>query len=309
MENRQESNAGYVKLYRSGELFARVEALRNRLRECVICPHHCKVDRLAGERGFCRTGYHPVVASYGPHFGEERFLVGTKGSGTVFFSYCVMRCVFCQNYEISQLGEGKETSTDALAEIMLSLQHRGCHNINLVSPSHVVPQIVEAVNKAAAKGLRIPLVYNTGGYDDVETLRLLDGIIDIYMPDIKFADNEKARKYTGCQSYFDVARLALKEMYRQVGDLELDDQGVAVRGLLVRHLVMPNDVPDSEIVLKFLAEEISTNTVVNIMAQYYPVYRAFAYPELSRRITREEYSKVVKAARDLHLDRVMVSWW
>ncbi len=303
------SNAGYVKLYRSGELSARAEALRKLLKKCTLCPHRCGVDRLSGERGFCKTGYLPVIASYGPHFGEEKFLVGTKGSGTIFFTYCVMRCVFCQNYDISQLGEGQEVKTDTLAEVMLSLQHQGCHNINLVSPSHVVPQIVEAVNKAAQRGLVVPLVYNTGGYDDIETLKLLEGIVDIYMPDLKFADNEKARKYTGCGSYFDIARTALKEMHRQVGDLELDPQGLAVKGLIVRHLVMPNGVADSEKVLEFLANEISLNTVVNIMAQYYPAFKAASYPEISRRINRQEYLQVVEAARGLSLHRVLISRW
>jgi len=309
VEGHRASNAGYVRLHHSGELAVRAQALKNRLRKCVICPHHCGVDRLAGERGLCKTGYHPVVASYGPHFGEEEFLVGTKGSGTVFFSYCVMRCVFCQNYAISQLGEGKEVDIDTLAEIMLSLQGRGCHNINLVSPSHVVPQIVEAVTEAVKRGLKVPLVYNTGGYDDVETLKLLEGIVDIYMPDLKFADNEKARRYTGCRSYFDIAKKAIKEMHRQVGDLELDGQGIAVKGLIVRHLVMPNDVADSEKVLEFLAHEISPNTVVNVMAQYYPAFKAVAYPEISRRISRQEYLRVVEVARGLSLHRALLSRW
>ncbi|NSW82030.1 MAG: radical SAM protein [Syntrophothermus sp.] len=288
---------------------ARVEELKNRLRCCNTCPHHCEVDRLAGERGFCRTGSNPVVASYGPHFGEESVLVGSKGSGTIFFTYCVMRCVFCQNFEISQLGEGEEITTEALADIMISLQRRGCHNINLVSPTHVIPMIVEAVYLAVPKGLAVPLVYNTGGYEDVATLKLLDSIIDIYMPDVKFADNQKARKYTGCRSYFDVAKAAIREMHRQVGDLKIDSQGLAVKGLLVRHLVLPNNLADSEAVLKFLAEDISPNTVVNIMAQYHPAYRTSHYPELARRIRREEYAHVVEFARALGMDRAMFSLW
>lgn len=301
--------SGYRKLYETGELSGKVEVLKEQLRDCKICPHRCQVNRMEGELGICRTGYYPVVSSYGPHFGEERCLVGKGGSGTVFFSRCVMRCVFCQNYEISQLGEGSEIAPKDLADIMLALEARGCHNINLVSPTHVVPQIAEAVEKAVPKGLTVPLVYNSGGYDEVATLKALEGIVDIYMPDLKFADNEKAKRYTKCKDYFEVAQRAIKEMHRQVGDLKIDEKGLAVKGILVRHLVMPGNLAYSEKVLEFIAGEISRDTVINIMAQYYPTYKAWDYPELARPITKSEYLKVVETAKKLGLRRAIISSW
>ena len=231
--------AAYLRLAAKGELHNRVECARRILEDCELCPRCCHVNRLKGELGQCRTGERAVVSSYGPHFGEEAPLVGTGGSGTIFFAHCNLHCVFCQNCSISQLGEGSEVSSQDLAHMMLSLQHRGCHNINLVTPTHVVPQILEALELAVADGLNIPLVYNCGGYESVDTLRLLDGIVDIYMPDMKYADSSIARQYSGVEDYAAVNRAAVKEMHRQVGDLQIDDQGIAVRGLLVRHLVLP----------------------------------------------------------------------
>jgi len=247
--------------------------------------------------GFCRTGRWAVVSSFFPHHGEEPCLRGWGGSGTIFFTHCNLRCVFCQNWDISWQGEGRTVQPNQLAQMMLALQAEGCHNINLVTPSHVVPQILEALVLAVEQGLRLPLVYNTGGYDRVETLRLLDGVIDIYMPDIKFLDPELARRWAAAPDYPDVVRSALREMHRQVGDLQIDEQGIARRGLLVRYLVMPGCLTDAEQVMRFLAEEISPHTFVNVMPQYHPEGRAWQYPELARRITSEEYHQALAAAR------------
>lgn len=288
---------GYVELHKTGELNRRVEILKDKLRSCVVCPHYCKVDRLQNQRGFCRAGGNMVIDGYGPHYGEEDVLVGTGGSGTIFFSYCTMQCVFCQNCEISHYGEGYQVSPAQLCDIMLSLQNKGCHNINMVSPTHYVPQIIEAVKLAVDNGLEVPIVYNTGGYDNVDTLKLLDGIIDIYMPDIKFGDNDNAKKYTKCAGYFDVVKAAVKEMHRQVGDLKTDDRKIACKGLLVRHLVMPNNLAGTERVMEFIVKDISENTMVNLMEQYYPAHKSDAFDELSRRISREEFIKAVQYAR------------
>lgn len=297
----------YVELVETCELCKRAEKLKERLKSCVVCPHHCKVDRLNNERGFCRAGADMVIDSYGPHYGEEDVLVGTGGSGTIFFSYCTLQCVFCQNCEISQQGEGYEVTPAELAGIMLSLQKRGCHNINLVSPSHYVPQIVEAVGLAAKEGLVLPLVYNTGGYDEVDTLKLLDGIIDIYMPDIKFGSDLKAKKYTKSAKYFEMVKAAVKEMYRQVGTLKTDQRGIAYRGLLIRHLVMPENVSDTDIVLEFVAKELPADTVVNLMSQYYPAHKSYTFPELTRRINRKEYGEAVEYAEKLGLTNIIES--
>jgi putative pyruvate formate lyase activating enzyme len=290
---------GYAKLFQAGELDNRIKILNKRLKNCIVCPHHCKVDRPNNKRGFCRAGANMVIDGYGPHYGEESVLVGKGGSGTIFFSYCTLQCVFCQNCEISHYGEGYEITPSELAEIMLSLQNKGCHNINLVSPSHFVPQIAEAVSLAAKGGLMLPLVYNTGGYDEVDTLKLLEGIIDIYMPDIKFGDNAKAKKYTKSAKYFDVAKSAVKEMHRQVGNLKTNEEGIAYKGLLVRHLVMPENIADTDKVLEFIANEVSKDTFINIMSQYYPAHKSYTFPELSRRISRNEYNEAVKYAKEL----------
>jgi putative pyruvate formate lyase activating enzyme len=296
--------AAYLGLYRCGELATRIERAKGILESCEICPRHCQVNRLAGEVGKCRTGARAMVSSYGPHFGEEAPLVGSHGSGTIFFTNCNLRCVFCQNYSISQLGEGREVTKEELAAMMLSLQKTGCHNINLVSPTHVVPQILEALELAIARGLSIPLVYNSGGYDSVETLRLLEGIVDIYMPDMKYSDDEIARQYSGIENYPAVNRAAVKEMHRQVGDLQIDEQGVAIRGLLVRHLVLPHGLAGTQEIVRFLAEEISLNTYLNVMAQYHPCHKACQFSLLSRSITREEFLEAVELAQQQGLERL-----
>ena len=255
------------------------------------------MNRRKGIEGaVCRTGERAMVASYGPHHGEEDCLRGTRGSGTIFFSRCNLRCVYCQNWDISQKGGGREVAPEALAAIMLELQGMDCHNINLVSPSHVVAQIIAAVRVAAEEGLCLPLVYNTGGYDSLEALVLLDGIVDIYMPDMKYGDAERARKYSKVRDYVAVNHAAVKEMHRQVGDLAMDAQGVAQRGLLVRHLVMPNGISGTDGALAFLAAEVSRNTYVNLMDQYRPCYRADDYPELDRPLAHAEYAAALAAA-------------
>jgi len=245
-----------------------------------------------------------VISSYGPHFGEEAPLVGRRGSGTIFFTYCNLRCVFCQNYTISQLGEGRDVDREELAGMMLSLQARGCHNINLVSPTHVVPYILDALELAVSRGLHLPLVYNSGGYDSVETLRLLDGIVDIYMPDMKYSDEKTAEQLSGIKDYPKVNKAAVKEMHRQVGDLEIDKQGVAQRGLLVRHLVLPNRLAGTQEVVRFLAQEISTNTYLNIMAQYHPGYKAFDIPQLAHAVNRQEFLEAIDLAHQQGLNRL-----
>lgn len=245
-----------------------------------------------------------MVSSYGPHFGEEAPLVGRHGSGTIFFTYCNLRCVFCQNYTISQLGEGREIDGEELAGMMLSLQAEGCHNINLVSPTHVVPHILEALELAVGRGLHLPLVYNSGGYDCVETLGLLEGIVDIYMPDMKYSDEKTAEQLSGVKDYPGVNRAAVKEMHRQVGDLEIDKEGIAQRGLLVRHLVLPNRLAGTQEVMRFLADEVSRHTYLNLMAQYHPYYKALDMVPLARPINRQEFSEAIDLARQHGLDRL-----
>jgi len=280
------------------------------LEECRLCPRHCGVNRLAGESGECRITSRVVISSYGPHFGEEALLVGRHGSGTIFFTYCNLQCVFCQNYTISQLGEGRAVDREELAGMMLSLQAKGCHNINLVSPTHVVPFIVDALELAVSKGLYLPLVYNSGGYDSVETLGLLDGIIDIYMPDMKYSDGKVAEQLSGIKDYPKVNKAAVREMHRQVGDLQIDEEGVALRGLLVRHLVLPNRLAGTQDVVRFLAQEVSINTYLNIMAQYRPSYKAFDIPQLARPVLAQEFYGAIDLAHQqglYRLDRVYTS--
>ena len=295
----------YLRLYRSGELQRRAEQARQALADCRLCPRRCGVNRLADQRAVCRTGRRAVVSSFFPHFGEEDCLRGWRGSGTIFFAWCNLRCVFCQNYEISHLGQGREVGAEELAAMMLALQHEGVHNINLVTPEHVVPQILEALVLAAAEGLHLPLVYNTSAYDGLESLRLLDGVVDIYMPDFKVWRRESARRYLKAPDYPQVAQAAIKEMHRQVGDLRFDEHGLAKRGLLVRHLVMPGLLDETRAILRFLASEISPNTFVNIMAQYRPWGEVSAekYAEINRPITRDEYRAALDAAREAGLWR------
>jgi putative pyruvate formate lyase activating enzyme len=295
----------YLNLLRSGELKERVQEAYKRLEACDICARECGVNRRESTKGaVCRTGELAVVSSCNPHFGEEAPLVGRHGSGTIFFAWCNLRCQFCQNYEISQRGQGREVEPEELATMMLRLQAMGCHNINLVSPSHVVPQILAGLLIAAQAGLRIPLVYNTGGYDSLKTLQLLDGIVDIYMPDMKYADEEVAWKYSKIKHYPQVNQAAVKEMHRQVGDLALDEGGVALRGLLVRHLVLPEGLAGTAEIVRFLAEEVSRNTYLNVMDQYRPCYKAHQLPPLERRITHEEYAEAVRLAQEAGLNRL-----
>jgi len=281
------------------ELERRIEKLYEILENCTLCPRSCQVNRFVSKNGACRTGIRPIVSSFGPHFGEESFLVGNNGSGTIFFSNCNLNCVFCQNWEISQMGVGEEIDVEELSKIILKLQKMGCENINLVSPTHQVPMIVDAVSRAWQKGLKLPIVYNCGGYESIETLKLLEGIVDIYMPDFKYGDDEKALKYSKVPNYTSVVKRALEEMYRQVGPLNIES-GVATRGVFVRHLIMPNDASSSEKVLQLIAS-VSLDIPVNIMTQYYPAFKAHQYAELNRRITREEFIKVVEKARTLGL--------
>jgi len=281
-----------------------VESAKRILEDCELCPRHCHVNRLIGDLGQCHTGERAAVASSGPHFGEEAPLVGRNGSGTLFFARCNLHCVFCQNYSVSQDGEGSETTSEDLAHIMLSLQQRGCHNLDLVTPTHVVPQILEGMELAIADGLSVPLVYNCGGYESVETLKFLDGIVDIYMPDMKYADSSIAYQYSGVDDYAEINRAAVKEMHRQVGGLQIDDQGVAVRGLLVRHLVLPNGLAGTHKIVEFLANEVSANTYVNVMSQYHPCHRAYDFPLLGRSITKEEYLEAVTLALRHGLSRL-----
>jgi len=279
-----------------GELRARAERAWSRLRRCVLCPRRCRVDRLAGDLGSCCTGKLARVASVGPHFGEEGPLVGRGGSGTIFFSGCNLACIFCQNYDLSHLCRGSEEEPAAIARMMLALQETGCENINLVSPSHVVPQILAALVCAAAAGLRLPLVYNTGGYDSVATLRLLEGVVDIYMPDMKYADDRVGERLSGVPDYVERNRAAVREMHRQVGDLAVDARGVARQGLLVRHLVLPGGLAGTAEAARFIAQEVSPDTYVNVMDQYHPAYEAGRYAEISRPPTGAEYRKAVGEA-------------
>jgi len=270
---------------------------------CQLCPRKCLVERKKGEKGFCGGGEKASVSSYFPHFGEESCLVGEHGSGTIFFAHCNLKCVFCQNYPISHLGEGEEISAQKLAEIMLFLQKLGCHNINLVTPTHFVPQIVEALILAIEKGLKIPLVYNCGGYESEEVIELLEGIVDIYMPDAKFSSPQVSQEFSFCPDYFDNLKIVLKKMHKQVGDLIIEN-GVAQRGLLIRHLVMPNDLSGTKEIMEFIAKEISLNSYINIMDQYRPCGEAYHYPEINRTITLEEYRKAREIALSLGLKRL-----
>ncbi|NPV86332.1 MAG: radical SAM protein [Anaerolineae bacterium] len=294
----------YVLLYKAGELEQRVNQCNELLNHCSVCPLECKVNRLAGEIGFCKSAALARVSSYGPHHGEEQPLSGWNGSGTIFFTHCNLRCQYCQNYDISQTNNGMEVSAQELANIMLKLQNMGCHNINFVSPTHIVPQILSALLIAVQAGLRLPLVYNSGGYDSVKTLQLLEGIFDIYMPDMKYADEQTARRYSKIPNYPHINQAAIREMYRQVGDLVIDEDGIAQRGLLVRHLVLPNNLAGSRQIFEFLAQEVSKNTYLNVMAQYHPAYYAHHYPELNRGITTTEYQNAIQIAQSVGLTRL-----
>jgi putative pyruvate formate lyase activating enzyme len=289
----------YLQLYRTGELQRRASGAVAELLHCRMCPRNCGADRFAGKTGTCQIGRYARVTSYFPHHGEENCLRGWRGSGTIFFAQCNLRCVFCQNYDISQSGRFPEPSPERLAEMMLELHAMGCHNINFVTPSHVVPQILEALLLAVDAGLRLPLVYNTSGYDSLETLHRLDGIVDIYMSDFKIWDEDFAAKYLLASDYPQVARDALREMHRQVGDLKLDENGIAKRGVLVRHLVMPGNIAGTESVVAFLTRELSPDTFINLMAQYHPAGKVSnnMFSEINRHVTRQEYIDAVNITR------------
>jgi len=297
-------SAAYIKAYRSGRLEEALRRASRWMKKCTLCPRMCRVDRMAGETGFCRTGKLAVVASYGPHYGEERPLVGSRGSGTIFFSHCNLFCDFCQNFDVSHGGEGRPVGPEDLAEIMLTLQKNGCHNINFVTPSHVIQPIIEALVIAVEKGLHVPLVYNCGGYERVSALRLLDGIVDIYMPDFKFWAPGAARELCNAPDYPERAREAIREMHRQVGDLVLDGRGVAQRGLLVRHLVMPKGLSGTAEIADFIATRISAQTYINIMDQYHPCGRALSNSTINRRITSAEFRQALDAALKAGLTRL-----
>ncbi|GFN34403.1 radical SAM protein [Tepidimicrobium xylanilyticum] len=291
----------YIRLYEDGTLLKRVEEVKKYLTECYLCPHGCGADRTK-RVGFCKATDKIIVSSYGSHFGEEDVLVGYKGSGTIFFGYCNMRYVFCQNYELSFGGEGRTVSNEELANIMLYIQnHYRCHNINLVSPTHFVPNIIEAIYIAVGKGLNLPIVYNTGGYEKIEILKILDGIIDIYMPDFKYFSSELAMKFSKVPDYPNKAKLALKEMDRQVGGLKVDDKGIAYRGLIIRHLMLPGNIEDTKEVLKFIKEELSPDCLVNLMSQYYPTHRAYEHNEINRKLGFREYKEAYTFGENLGL--------
>jgi putative pyruvate formate lyase activating enzyme len=296
--------SAYLKTFEEGLFPDIMNKAHLMLKACAVCPRECGVDRTEDESGFCESGYLPEVSSYSPHFGEESPLVGRHGSGTIFFTHCNLGCLFCQNYSISHLGEGSKISILQLAKVMVGMQKRGCHNINFVSPTHFVPQILQALPQAIQMGLSVPLVYNTGGYDSVETLKLLDGIFDIYMPDFKYSQGNISQQYSQAPDYPSVAKKALKEMFRQVGDLQVDKEGIATRGLLVRHLVLPDNMAGTKEVMRFLAQEISKKTYVNIMDQYHPCGHIPPDSPLHRRITTEEYSQAVATAKEEGITRL-----
>jgi putative pyruvate formate lyase activating enzyme len=294
----------YIETHRKGLLKEKIAQAFEILKACTLCPRACGVDRLSGELGVCLTGEQAIVSSYSPHFGEETPLVGDHGSGTIFFARCNLLCIFCQNYDISHEGQGVAVSSEELANAMLFLQGNGCHNINFVTPSHVVPQILAALDKAIELGLRVPLVYNTGGYDRPETLRILEGVFDIYMPDFKFSDPKVAEELADAPDYPEVVREALKEMHRQVGDLVVNGRGIAQRGLLIRHLVLPEGLAGTRQAMRFLAREVSPNSYVNIMAQYRPCGRATEVPALRRSITDEEFQEAIQMAHEEGITRL-----
>jgi len=299
----------YLETWKKGILANRIKQLNTLLGECSLCPRACGVDRLHGragsnQAGVCGAGKFPQVASYGPHFGEEQPLVGRNGSGTIFFAHCNLLCAFCQNYDISHLAQGTKSSISQLAETMLEVQAMGCHNLNLVTPTHFVPQIVEALNIAIQNGFRLPLVYNCGGYENVEVIQMLEGIVDIYMPDLKFMDRERSQRYLAAEDYPEVVRRVIREMQRQVGELMITEQGLAYHGLLVRYLVMPQTSEEElESIFRFLADEISGETYINIMSQYRPLFKARKFPEIDRPTSSEEYTNARQIARSMGLRR------
>ncbi len=292
----------YIKLYKTGELVKRIKRIAEIYKRCTLCPQKCEVDRYEGRAGKCKSSIMPAVSSAGPHYGEEPPLVGYYGSGTIFFTNCNLHCIYCQNFDISQMSEGNDISYEQLAELIIAIRNKGCHNINFVTPTHMVYQILRALEIAIEKGLNIPLVYNCGGYESVDTLKLLDGVFDIYMPDFKYYNEASGAALSDAKSYPQTAQKAISEMYRQVGDLKLNNSSIAYRGLLIRHLVLPEHTDESKKILEFIAT-LSRNTYVNIMDQYRPAYRAYENSNITRRITCEEYQEVLDYAKTLGLER------
>lgn len=300
--SKTEFEPNYLKLYKSGELKKRGEQLWAIMNKCKLCPRRCGAHRIDGERGFCQANAQLEISSYHPHFGEEKPLVGKGGSGTIFLTHCGLRCVFCINWEVSHSGVGEQQTIETMADMMLKLQKLGCHNINVVTPTHYSPHIVLALDIAASKGLKIPLVYNTSGWERLEILKILDGVVDIYLPDFKYSDSKMAAKYSaGARSYPEITKTAILEMHRQVGVALPEKDGLIYKGLIIRHLVMPNNVSGTKNVLEWIAENLPKNTYVNIMSQYSPMYKASDYPEISRQLLPEEYQEAVKWAKDLGL--------
>jgi len=296
------SYPSYLKTFQDSALSKRIKEAYKSLENCQICPRKCGVNRLNGEKGFCRVGINPVVCSYMPHHGEEPPISGNKGSGTIFFSYCNLKCVYCQNYQFSQEEEGQEISVEKLCEYMLSLQDLDCHNINLVTPTHFMPQIIKALALAIPKGLEIPLVYNTSGYELPQIIKMLDGIIDIYLADMRYADNKNSLKYSQAPDYPFYNQEAVKEMYKQVGESEFDNNGVIKKGLIIRHLVLPENISGTEKITQFISESLSKKVYISLMSQYQPYYKVHRYPELSRRITQEEYQEAMSCLNKYGLE-------
>lgn len=306
-KERPDFQPSYLRLHRSGELRRRGELLWQMMESCQLCPRMCGVNRLEGEKGFCQASAELHISAFHPHFGEEKPLVGQGGSGTIFFTHCGLRCVFCINWQVSHEGKGEPKSLTDLAEMMLTLQKTGCHNINLVTPTHYSPHIVRALDLAAGRGLKLPVVYNTCGWERVEVLRLLDDVVDIYLPDFKYWDGKQAARYSsGAESYPEATKAALLEMHRQVGVAKPGKDGLMYRGLMVRHLVMPNNVGGAGEIFRWISENLSKDTYVNIMSQYRPLYRAHDYPRIARRITRQEYEDALRWAREAGLTNLDV---
>jgi len=287
----------YIELLHNGELYKRAEKAYANLASCTICPRDCKVDRINDEYGICTSGHLPIVSSYTPHFGEEPVLSGTNGAGNIFFGNCNLKCIYCQNFEISQnpkIEKQKEVSHNRLAEIMIELQNKSCHNVGLVSPTHFSATILKSIYLAAQKGLTLPIIYNTNGYDSVEMLKLYDGVVDIYLPDFKYGNSEYAKTYSLVDNYFEKTKEAIKEMYRQVGDELVYDGDVVVRGLIIRHLILPNDLSDTEKVFKFIAEELNPKVHISLMSQYYPTNKAYKDILINRALRNSEYNKALQ---------------
>ncbi len=295
----------YLESYKNKSLIKTAKKIWEMLESCSLCPRNCKVNRLKNEKGFCKTGIKARVCSFMPHYGEEPSISGQKGSGTIFFSYCNQGCVYCQNYEFSQLGQGKEITPEELAGFMLELQELGCHNINLVTPTHVLPQILKALTIAIPKGLNLPLVYNTGGYELAHIIELLNGIVDIFLPDMRYAENEMAIKYSSAPGYPQYNQSAVKQMHSQVGVAEIDEQGIIQKGLIIRHLVLPHNIAGTDEIMQFISREVSQETYISLMSQYLPYYKASSFPELSRRLTYNEYEE---AKENMHAHNLYNGW-